>query len=259
MQCNNCNFENNLLKSNTNISNLNNLISSLDSFCPKDQIDELKELLAKQELSDDALDGIMLFLKDHHFDIPALVTFLEKEHMPMLSIHKRKTQKINYLYAAAIILAIAMFGFYFIRDQNYHNKIKGYTLTDNSLPVFASSEQSNTESYKLINAYKTGDTKLGIQQFEQIQKVNQPINDTTLYIAALLYLKNEDFENSISLFEKIDDEFLTEKVTYFKSIGLLHLRKQQEAKLHLQKITNTKDDYLNKQVKTLLNSELFTK
>jgi hypothetical protein len=40
MQCNNCNFENNLLKSNTNISNLNNLISSLDSFCPKDQIDE---------------------------------------------------------------------------------------------------------------------------------------------------------------------------------------------------------------------------
>lgn len=247
------------MKNNTNITKLNNLISSLESRCPKDQVDVLKELLAKQELTDDALDGVRLFLQDHDFNIPALIAFLNKERQPILTLRKGKAQKIYYYYAAAIILAIAVFGIYFIRDQNYHNKIKGYTLTDNSLPVFASSEQSNTESYKLINAYKTGDTKVGIKYFEQIQKVDSSINDTTLYVAALLYLKNEDFKNSINLFEKMDNEILTEKSTYFKSIGLLHLRRQQEAKLHLQKIANTKDVYLNKQVKTLLNSEIFTK
>lgn len=247
------------MKSSTNISKLNNLISSIESRCPKDQVDVLKELLAKQELTGDALDGIMLFLQDHDFNIPALITFLNKERQPLLTVRKGKAQKTYYYYAAAIILAIAVFGIYFIRDQNYHNKIEGYTLIDNSLPVFASSVQSNTERNKLINAYKTGDTKVGIKHFEQIQKVDQSINDTTLYVAALLYLKNEDFKNSINLFEKMDDGILIEKATYFKSIGLLHLRKKQEAKLHLQKITNTKDDYLNKQVKTLLNSELFTK
>ena len=245
------------MKKTSNISKLNDLIDLIEVSCSKEKCDELRDLLTKHQTNEDVLDGARLFLEDHNFNVDALIHFLNTDKTIVVISAKSLHHKLIPYYAAASIFAIAIVCYLYFQNYVYHSTIKVYTISDNSLPVFASSTKPNTAKNKMINAYKTGEAELGLQYFNQLQGMNTTIDDTTKYVAALLYLENKEYDDAMGLFEQINKDNLSPKVTYFTSLALLHLGKKEEAKLLLINISKTNDAFLVEQANKILGNDLF--
>ena len=232
-------------------------IMGIDNACSQEEKQALMSRIEQHKDKHEYLDGAWLFLQDHNNDFTALKKFLASSTVLNYTKINKRTHKLKYASAAAIVLFLFLGKFSYDKWM-YKTTLKDYTFEDNSIAVFATGTNNALQKDALINAYKTENTKQGIELFEKINSNNY--TDTLSYIAGLLYLNNKEYSKSIAQFKRIQKASIyATKAQYFMAIDLIYLNKKVEAKDILKNIQTEDDEYLSAKTNSLLNEALIWK
>jgi hypothetical protein len=246
----------NHLINNTTIPTITEIMA-LESTCSQEEKQAMMRRIELHKDEHEYLDGAWLFLQDHNNDFTALKKFLSSTTVLNHAKTNKHARTLKYAGAAAILLVLIL-GKLSYNKWIYQTTLKEFVFTDNSIAVFATSTNDALQKDALINAYKTENTKQGIEIFEKLDSNNY--TDTLSYIAGLLYLNNKEYSKSIAQFKRIHTTSMyRNKAMYFMSIDLIYLNKKEEAKVMLRSIQTEDDEYLSAKTSSLLNEVLIWK
>ena len=246
----------NHLINNTTIPTITEIMA-LESTCSQEEKQAMMRRIELHKDEHEYLDGAWLFLQDHNNDFTALKKFLASTTALNYAKTNKHARTRKYAGAAAILLVLIL-GKLSYNKWIYQTTLKEFVFADNSIAVFATSTNNALQKDALINAYKTENTKQGIELFEKLDSNNY--TDTLSYIAGLLYLNNKEYSKSIVQLRRIHSTSIyRNKAMYFMSIDLIYLNKKEEAKDILRSIQTEDDEYLSIKTTSLLNEVLIWK
>ena len=199
---------------------------------------EIKERIRQYLPANEALDGAIRFLQDHHYDFDALHAFL---HTPLPGARAKVggiQQRTGRVMAMAAVLAgIIWTSWYLVTRYQPNQQVADAAFYEPGLPVYAGIG-GQKRFQEMMSAYRGGEIAEGLGLYRQLAGV-PPVNDTLQYFGAWLYYQNKQSDSAALLFEQaasISGGVYREKAEYMQAISLYLAGRRSHARLVLEQV-----------------------
>lgn len=199
--------------------------------------EELFSKLEALKTEDDALKGIQFFVQKHGRDYE-LMRNTFKSFNELLDSKEKNTKKINLSwlkYAAAFMVVLGL-GYYYVKNKALD--LTAFEYKDAGLPVLMGSE-GNIVFNNGMSAFKMKDYHKAYEEFSKCEN-----SDTIYFYQGMCAYMGGDYEKALYHMNQIPIESIYYgKSLYLNSLCNIHMGKNEDAKLTLQVIILTQQDF----------------
>jgi hypothetical protein len=220
--------------------------------------ESVKRKLENTFSNDEALEGVIKFLKNHNYNFDELYQFLD---LAVDLSDTKAPRKINYRFviatAASIVLVIGIVWLLLYKNKS-NKEMTAAVFYEPGLPVFAAAN-GKKDFQELMSAYRMGDTKTGLDFYNRLIK-KDVANDTLHYFGGWLFFMNKQPHLAMNDF-KIAANTLNGsyryKAEYMQAISCYIAGQKTESKQLFEKIQRDKLSPYQKDAKLLLSKSGF--
>lgn len=155
----------------------------------------------RNDIDDEALQGLLLFLDDHQGQLEALHDKLSSLNQPIV---KKPAPDYRLRYAAALALLITATWLLFPKKKP-ESDLAAFTPLETGLPNFLSSEDNLNKWRPAMEAFTQENYLKAIGELEKLTDY-QSNNDTLLYFSGVAAFKVQSFDKAISAFLKLQQQ-----------------------------------------------------
>jgi tetratricopeptide (TPR) repeat protein len=210
----------------------------IDSFFNKELDQNEKEVFEARIKADELFaEEVAEYVKTKYAFKKVSNDLKKEEFNQILKSKQRIKVSLKYWLAAASILIVSVFSWWFVSKPNLETLAANYT--SEKLSQLSSNMAGNTDSFqKGIQSYNIG-------KYEEAAEIFKGINTPdAIANTGLSYLKMAAYEKAIEQFEKLEKmSLLANPGSFYKALTLIERNKNddlQQAKILLEKVKTEK-------------------
>jgi predicted Zn-dependent protease len=190
----------------------------------------------RNDINDEAIEGLLLFLDDHQGQLEALHDKLSSLNQPLV---KKPTPDYRLRYAAALALLITATWLLFPKKKP-ESDLAAFIPLETGLPNLLSSADNLDKWRPAMQAFTQENYSKAISELDKITD-NQPNNDTLLYFSGVAAFKLQSFDKAILTLLKLQqqpDSPYAADGEYFLALAYWQSGQTDKARSALKSIAN---------------------